>query len=98
MIKIRQNLPKVLNGKKVLKVRDYQSGLITNLSTNNTEPTNLPTSDVLFFEMEDNSNLVVRPSGTEPLIKIYFGIPGNSENETATKLEEYKKEMSNLLK
>ena len=98
MVKIRQNLPKVLNGKKVLKVRDYQTGLITDLSTNNTEPTNLPTSDVLFFEMEDNSNLVVRPSGTEPLIKIYFGIPGNSEEETNTKLEEYKKEMSNLLK
>lgn len=97
MVKIRSNLPKVLNGKKVLKVRDYQSGLVTELSTNSSTPTNLPKSDVLFFEMEDNSNLVVRPSGTEPIIKLYFGIPGSNENETMEKLEAYKKEMTNLL-
>lgn len=97
MLKIRENLPREINNTKVLKVRDYQSGLITELSTGRTEPTNLPTSDVLFFEMADNSNLVIRPSGTEPIIKLYFGIPGKNEDETREKLEKYKEEMIKLL-
>ena len=90
-------MPKEINNTEVLKVRDYQSGLITELSTGKIEPTNLPTSDVLFFEMADNSNLVIRPSGTEPIIKLYFGIPGKTEDETQEKLEKYKEEIIKLL-
>lgn len=97
MTKIRENLPKEISNVEVIKVRDYQSGIITELATGKTEPTNLPTSDVLFFEMADKSNLVIRPSGTEPIIKLYFGIPGKSENEVEEKLEKYKQEMIKLL-
>lgn len=97
MAKIRSNLPKEINNVAVLKVRDYQNKIITDLKTGSTEPTDLPESNVLFFEMADKSNLVVRPSGTEPLIKIYFGIPGNNEEETKAKLEKYKEEMMKLL-
>lgn len=97
MTKIRENLPKEISNVEVIKVRDYQSGVITELATGKTEPTNLPTSDVLFFEMADKSNLVIRPSGTEPIIKLYFGIPGKSENEVEKKLEKYKQEMIKLL-
>jgi len=97
MTKIRENLPKEINNVNVLKVRDYKVDKITNLQTGKTEPTNLPISDVLFFEMEDNSNLVIRPSGTEPIIKIYFGIPGKNEEECEKKLEAYKEAMKNML-
>ena len=97
MAKIRENLPKEIGSTKVLKVRDYKTNKVTDLLTGNTEPTGLPESNVLFFEMEDNSNLVIRPSGTEPIIKLYFGIPGKSEEECEKKLEEYKEAMKKLL-
>lgn len=97
MAKIRENLPKEINNTKVLKVRDYKSGKITDLITEKTEPTNLPESDVLFFEMEDKSNLVIRPSGTEPIIKLYFGIPGIDEADCESKLENYKEALKKML-
>jgi len=97
MAKIRENLPTEINNVKVLKVRDYKSSKITDLLTEKTEDIKLPTSDVLFFEMEDKSNLVIRPSGTEPIIKLYFGIPGNSEAECNEKLSCYTDAMKKLL-
>jgi len=97
MAKIRENLPKEINNTKVLKVRDYKTDKITDMETGNTQPTGLPNSDVLFFEMADNSNLVIRPSGTEPIIKLYFGIPGISEDECNERLENYKEAIKQLL-
>jgi len=97
MTKIRNELPKEINNTKVLKVRDYKTGNITDLLTGNISSTGLPNSDVLFFEMEDKSNLVIRPSGTEPIIKLYFGIPGISEKECNNKLENYIESMKLLL-
>jgi len=97
MTKIRENLPKEINNVKVLKVRDYKTNKITDLETGNVKPTGLPESDVLFFEMADNSNLVIRPSGTEPIIKLYFGIPGKSDEECEKKLESYKEAMKLML-
>lgn len=97
MTKIRENLPKEIAGVKVLKVRDYKTDKITELSTGKTMPTGLPVSDVLFFEMEDKSNLVIRPSGTEPIIKLYFGIPGANEESCSKKLESYKNALTKML-
>ena len=97
MTQIRANLPKEINNVKVSKIRDYKTGKILDLVTNEEESTNLPESDVLFFEMEDKSNLVVRPSGTEPIIKLYFGIPGKDEEECNKKLESYKEALQKML-
>lgn len=97
MARIRCDLPKEIAGTKVLKIRDYKFNKITELATGKIEELGLPESDVLFFEMEDKSNLVVRPSGTEPIIKLYFGIPGKDEEECNNKLEIYKDALMKLL-
>jgi phosphoglucomutase len=97
MTKIRENLPRTINNQKVLKVRDYKLDKVTDFTSNSTTPTGLPKSDVLFFEMEDHSNLVIRPSGTEPIIKLYFDISGNNKEDCERKLEEYKKALTSLI-
>jgi len=75
MTELRNNPPKELAGVKVVEVRDYLSGITaTEMQTETqTAPTGLPTSDVLYYAMADGSWACVRPSGTEPKIKIYFG-------------------------
>ncbi len=76
---LRENIPATVGGKKVVALRDYATGVITTLATGETAPTNLPTSNVLFFECEGNNSVVVRPSGTEPKIKFYLLINGENE-------------------
>jgi len=97
MSNLRENLPKEIAGIKVNRIRDYKTEIITELKTGKTEPTGLPVSNVIYIEMEDNSTLVVRPSGTEPIIKLYFGIPSNTEEEATKKLETYKEALIKML-
>ena len=97
MQNLRSNLPNEINGIEVLKIRDYQSSIIKDLKTGEESNTNLPVSNVIFFEMADGSNLIVRPSGTEPIIKIYCGIPAENAESANAKLEEYKKELLKML-
>lgn len=97
MTKIRTNLPKEINGIKVRKIRDYKLNKVLDLETGKVDVSGLPESDVLFFEMEDKSNLVIRPSGTEPIIKLYFGVPGKNEEESNLKLNSYKEELIKIL-
>lgn len=75
---LRENPPKEIGGLKVLKSRDYQSDEIVDLTTGETTPTGLPSSNVLYYELENNAWLCVRPSGTEPKIKFYYGVKGSS--------------------
>lgn len=95
--KIRENLPKEINDINVLRVRDYETGEIYDIKSGLKTPTVLPKSNVLFFEMEDNSNIVIRPSGTEPIIKLYFGIPGKDEKDATKKLNDYKEKVKEML-
>ena len=62
----------------MLSFRDYKKDEITDLTTGEKKPTGLPNSNVLYFDMNDDAWLCVRPSGTEPKIKFYFGIKGTS--------------------
>lgn len=78
---LRENPPKEIGGLKVLKSRDYQSDEIVDLATGETSPTGLPSSNVLYYELEDNAWLCVRPSGTEPKIKFYYGVKGSSMDD-----------------
>ena len=69
MAGLRTNPPAEICGMKVTAVRDYKTGLRT--ANGVSEPTGLPTSDVLYFELENGNWVCVRPSGTEPKIKLY---------------------------
>ena len=74
MNSLRDNPPEVLGGYKVEQVRDYLNEQIKYMADGRTEATGLPVSDVLYFALEGGSWACVRPSGTEPKIKLYFGV------------------------
>ena len=75
---LRKNPPMEVGGYRVLKARDYQADIIKNISTGEVEPTGLPSSNVLYYDLTDDAWLCVRPSGTEPKVKFYYGIKGTS--------------------
>ena len=94
MAKMRSNPPTELAGLKVLEVRDYQEHVIKKADGEVYE-TDLPTSNVLYYELSNNSWCCVRPSGTEPKIKFYMGVKGSTmqdaENQLAVLSEAMKK-------
>ena len=90
----RQNLPKKLGDFEVLAYRDYKEDVRKDLATGKTESTGLPASNVLYYELEDNAWCCVRPSGTEPKIKFYFGVKGTSLEDASEKLEGLRKAMT----
>lgn len=91
----RKNTPKQVGAYKVLRLRDYKNDVITDLATGETTPTGLPKSNVLYFELENDAWFCVRPSGTEPKIKFYAGIKGNSLDDSAKKLDELMEAIKN---
>jgi phosphoglucomutase len=82
----RTNPPKTAGDYKVLKFRDYKADTITDLETGDVTPTHLPKSDVLYFELENDAWCAIRPSGTEPKLKLYFGVKGESKEDATNKL------------
>ena len=72
--------------------------MVKNMVTKEENTTGLPKSNVLYYELEDNSWCCVRPSGTEPKIKLYMGIKGNSEEDANTRLEKLKDAMVAIVK
>ncbi|MDE6981656.1 MAG: phospho-sugar mutase [Lachnospiraceae bacterium] len=87
MTKMRENPPKELAGLEVLAVRDYKEDTRKDLSTGAVTKTGLPSSNVLYYELSNNSWCCVRPSGTEPKIKFYFGVVGENLQDGADKLD-----------
>ena len=83
---------------KVLEFRDYDKNIIKNMETSATKETGLPKSNVLYYDLENNSWCCVRPSGTEPKIKLYMGIKADSMENANKKLEELKQAMENLVR
>ena len=75
---LRNNTPAEVGEYKVLSARDYQKDTIKDMATGEVVPTGLPASNVLYYDMNDNAWLCVRPSGTEPKIKFYYGVKGTS--------------------
>ena len=90
MEKARQNPPVSLAGLRVEALRDYTKDERKDLKTGEITPTGLPNSNVLYFELENNSWCCIRPSGTEPKIKFYFGVKGTSLEDSEEKLEALK--------
>lgn len=83
----RSNPPKSAGDYQIHKCRDYLAGTITDTRTGEVIPTGLPKSDVLYYEMNDDAWCAIRPSGTEPKIKFYFGVKGNSREDAINRLD-----------
>ena len=85
MDSFRANAPAEVAGLKVLKTRDYDADEIVDLATGTKSSTGLPKSNVLYYELEDGAWICIRPSGTEPKIKFYYGIKGTSLEDAEVK-------------
>ena len=96
MAEAREHLPRQIGDAKVLAVRDYKTDVRYDMTDGSKCATGLPTSNVLYYELEDHSWCCVRPSGTEPKIKFYFGVKGTSLSDANAKLEELQKAMMAL--
>ena len=85
MENFRKNPPKTLGGYEVTSARDYKKNTITDIATGEVKETGLPESNVLYYDMNDGAWLCIRPSGTEPKIKFYYGVKGTSLDDAEAK-------------
>lgn len=91
MKKLRNDPPRSLANTDVVRVRDYQTGSIIKLEDSSTEKMSLCGSNVLYFEMADGTRFIIRPSGTEPKIKIYILASGQDADDCNAKIMAYTK-------
>ena len=81
MQQVRDELPEAVDGYKVVKVSDYQRKTETDLLTGTVEQLTLPTSNVIALHLENDNAVIIRPSGTEPKIKLYITAVGKTKDE-----------------
>ena len=98
MTNMRNNLPEKIGKYKVIEFKDVELDEIKNLVTGEQRKTGLPKSNVLYYELENNAWCCVRPSGTEPKIKLYMGVKADSMEMAEKDLEGLKKAMVELVK
>ena len=84
---LRNNTPIEVGGYKVVSARDYKLDTIQHMASGEVKPTGLPSSNVLYYDLNDGAWICVRPSGTEPKIKFYYGIKGSSMEDADAKSE-----------
>ena len=94
---LRKDPPKTLGGYKVLSYRDYNADTITDAATGEVKPTGLPQSNVLYYDLEDDAWLCVRPSGTEPKVKFYYGVKGKDLEDANALSEAFGKQVLELI-
>ena len=82
---LRNNPPAQIGDYKVTSERDYKKDTIKNLETGEVTATGLPSSNVLYYDLTDDAWLCVRPSGTEPKVKFYYGVKGTSLEDADAK-------------
>ncbi len=97
MTKMRETDIESIGKYKVLVFKDVEKDVVKDMKTGEISKTGLPKSNVLYYELEDNSWCCIRPSGTEPKIKLYMGIKGNTEKEAEEKLAELKEAMLEIV-
>ena len=90
---LRSNPPKEFGELTVLSMRDYASGVVTDSITGEKSPTGLPKSNVLYFDLSNDSWCCARPSGTEPKIKFYMGVKGTSLQDAQEKVDKLTQEL-----
>ena len=94
---LRKNPPMEIGNYKVLSARDYKADTIVDMETKEVKSTGLPSSNVLYYDLTDDAWVCVRPSGTEPKIKIYYGIKGTSIQDADEKSAALGKELKELI-
>ena len=82
---LRNNTPAKVGSYDVVSARDYKLDTIKDMATGEVKPTGLPSSNVLYYDMNDGAWMCVRPSGTEPKIKFYYGVKGTSLKDADAK-------------
>ena len=96
MSTLRENPPAAFGEYEVLVTRDYDKDIIKSVKTGEEKPTGIPKSNVLYYELNDDAWVCVRPSGTEPKIKFYYGIKGDSAEDAAAKSQAMKEALDQL--
>lgn len=97
MENFRQEPPKTLGDYTVTAARDYKAGTIMDMASGAVRPTGLLSANVLYYEMNDGAWLCVRPSGTEPKIKFYYGVKGTSMEDADARSEKMGVELTELV-
>ena len=97
MDKLRSNPPKNFGELQVKELRDYDLDVVTDMETGAKRPTGLPKSNVLYFDLTNDSWCCARPSGTEPKIKFYMGVKGTSLQDAQEKVEKLTEDLKAYL-
>ena len=97
MDKLRSNPPKNFGDLQVVEMRDYDKDQVKDMATGEVRPTGLPKSNVLYFELTNNSWCCARPSGTEPKIKFYMGVKGTSLEDAQAKVDKLTADLKAIL-
>ena len=97
MTKMRNTEVNEVGGYKVLEFKDVEQDINKNMLTGEITSTGLPKSNVLYYELENNSWCCIRPSGTEPKIKLYMGIRAETKEEAEEKVENLKNAMLEIV-
>ncbi len=97
MTKMRNTNIEKVGDYKVLTFKDVEKGIVKNMKTGEITKTGLPQSNVLYYELEDDAWCCIRPSGTEPKIKLYMGVKGKTNEEANQKLENLKEAMLKIV-
>ena len=97
MDQLKKHTPKEIAGHEVEWARNYSNDTATNMKTKVVLPTGLPNSNVVYYDLADEAWLCVRPSGTEPKVKFYYGVVGKSLEDAQKKSEEFGKAVLNMI-
>ena len=97
MTRMRDKKVDKIGDRKVKVFKDIDRDIVENMGTGEISKTGLPKSNVLYYDLPDDEWCCVRPSGTEPKIKLYMGVKGNSENDADEKLQNLKDDMTKLV-
>lgn len=95
--KLRKDVPTEFDGLKILSARDYREDVIKDMVTGKTTKTGLPKSNVLYYDLEDDVWVCIRPSGTEPKLKFYYGVKGTSFEDAQEKLDKLGKYLLDMV-
>ncbi|MBQ2875848.1 MAG: phospho-sugar mutase [Clostridia bacterium] len=93
---LRTTPPISFGGARVTRIGDYLEGVVTELGSGDTSPTDQPRSDVLYYTLDNGDKIIVRPSGTEPKIKIYVLAHGDDQSSLLEKVEAYSEDSKRI--
>ena len=96
MKKLRENVPEKFASYDIITLTDYKAREKNNINSGVKEKVDLPESDVLYYELSNDAWVCIRPSGTEPKIKYYIGVKGNSFEDSETQIDKLQNFIKNL--